>query len=111
MRTPESTLIFVTSVDARQIHADQVGCMGCLSHCAFSNWKDHDNYTTGLKTDPRSYCIQKTLQNIVHDRGKGIERELMFAGHNAYKFVEDPFYKDGFIPYAKQLIERILTGD
>ncbi|GFZ80344.1 2-nitropropane dioxygenase [Rickettsiales bacterium] len=111
MRTPESTLIFVTPADARQIHADQVGCMGCLSHCAFSNWKDHDDYTTSLKTDPRSFCIQKTLQNIAHGRGGGIERELMFAGHNAYKFAEDPFYKGGFIPYVKQLVERILTGD
>jgi nitronate monooxygenase len=40
--------------------------MGCLSHCGFSSWKDHDDYTTGRLADPRSFCIQKTLQDIAH---------------------------------------------
>ncbi len=46
MRTPEQTLIFVTPESARQIRRDQADCMGCLSHCAFSNWKDRDDFTT-----------------------------------------------------------------
>jgi nitronate monooxygenase len=110
MKTPDSTLIYVTRNEAEQIHKDQVDCMGCLSHCKFSNWKDYDDYTTGKKADPRSFCIQKTLQDIAHDIGS-IEDQLMFAGHNAYMFKRDPFYKDGFIPTVGQLVDRIMTGE
>ena len=35
---------------------------------------------------------------------------IVFAGHNAYRFGQDPFYSNGFIPTVKQLVERILTG-
>jgi len=108
MKTPDSTLIFVTKEKENQILVDQIECMGCLSHCRFSNWKDHDDYTTGKKADPRSFCIQKTLQDIVH--GQPVDSQLMFSGHNAYRFVADPFYAGGFIPTVKQLVERILTG-
>jgi NAD(P)H-dependent flavin oxidoreductase YrpB (nitropropane dioxygenase family) len=109
MRTPDSTLIFVTPETGREIVADQVACMGCLTHCRFSNWSQHEpDYSTGKKADPRSFCIQKTLQDIAHDGA--LERNLMFAGHNAYRFGQDPFYSNGFIPEVKQLVERILTG-
>lgn len=109
MRTPESTLIFVTTEKAREITADQVACMGCLSACRFSNWRDKDDYTTGKKTDPRSFCIQKTLQDAIHT--DDIDNQLMFSGHNGYKFSEDPFYKDGFVPTVKELVDQILTGN
>ncbi len=109
MKTPDSTLIFVTKQDSNQILVDQIECMGCLSHCRFSNWATNEQYTTGKRADPRSFCIQKTLQHIVH---KGdVDRQLMFSGHNAYRFASDPFYKNGFIPTVKQLVERILTGN
>lgn len=108
MKTPDESVIFVTPERAQKIHIDQVECMGCLSHCRFSNWKDHDDFTTGKKADPRSYCIQKTLQNIVH--GGCVEDNLMFAGHNAYKFAADPYYEGGFIPTVSQLVDRIMTG-
>ena len=108
MKTPDATLIFVTPKKANQIHTDQVDCMGCLSHCRFSNWKDHDDFTTGKKADPRSFCIQKTLQDIAH--GANIDHELMFSGHNAYRFASDPFYSNGFVPTVGELVERILTG-
>lgn len=108
MRTPDSTLIFVGKEKATAILNDQIDCMGCLSHCKFSNWKDHDDYTTGKKADPRSFCIQKTLQRIAH--GNEVENELMFSGHNAYRFAEDEFYKNGFIPTVKELVDRIVTG-
>lgn len=108
MKTPDSTLIFVTKEKANQIINDQIDCMGCLSHCKFSNWKDHDDYTTGKRTDPRSFCIQKTLQNIAH--GADVENELMFSGHNAYRFADDEFYKNGFIPTVKELVDRIRSG-
>ncbi len=108
MKTPDSTLIFVSKEKALEIHRDQVDCMGCLSACKFSNWADHDEYTTGKKADPRSFCIQKTLQDVVH--GRDIEHQLMFAGHNAYRFADDPFYANGFIPTVRQLVERIMQG-
>lgn len=108
MKTPDGTIIFVEQDESRIITKDQADCMGCLSHCAFSNWKDHDDYTTGRSADPRSFCIQKTLQNIAH--GSNPDGELMFSGHNAYRFASDPFYKDGFIPTVKQLVDRIRTG-
>lgn len=109
LRTPDSTMIFVTQEKAREIRADQSNCMGCLSACQFSNWSQNGNCSTGRKADPRSYCIQKTLQEIAH--GGDIDHNLMFAGHNAFKFAADPFYSNGFIPTVKQLIERLQTGD
>lgn len=109
MRTPDNTLIFVTPDKSKEIVKDQVDCMGCLSQCRFSNWAQHEpDYTNGKKADPRSFCIQKTLQEIAHDGTT--EHNLMFAGHNAYRFASDPFYSNGFIPTVKQLVERILTG-
>jgi hypothetical protein len=110
MRTPDQTLIFVTPEKAREIRRDQADCMGCLSHCLFSNWKDHDDYTTGRLPDPRSFCIQKTLQDIAHGRGRPAHQQLMFAGHNAFRFRTDPFYANGFVPTVRQLVQRILTG-
>lgn len=109
MKTPDSTLIFVTPEKSRQIRADQQGCMGCLSACLFSNWAENETGTTGKPADPRSFCIQKTLQSIAHDGD--IDDNLMFAGHNAYRFASDPFYRNGFVPTVKQLVERIRTGD
>jgi nitronate monooxygenase len=109
LKTPDSTLIFVAKAKAEQIHIDQVDCMGCLSHCRFSNWKDHDDFTTGKKADPRSFCIQKTLQDIAH--GAPIDNELMFSGHNAYRFGSDPFYANGNIPTIGQMVEKIMTGE
>jgi nitronate monooxygenase len=109
LRTPDSTLIFVTPPKAFEIRTDQINCMGCLSACQFSNWAQTEQGTTGKKADPRSYCIQKTLQQICHS--DDIETELMFAGHNAYKFGSDPFYANGYIPTVRELIERLVTGD
>ena len=109
LRTPDNTLVFVSPAEAAEIIADQVACMGCLSHCRFSNWTQNGpDYSNGKKADPRSFCIQKTLQDIAHDGS--LDRNLMFAGHNAYRFTSDPFYSNGFIPTVKQLVERILTG-
>lgn len=109
LRTPDSTLVFETPENSHQIHEDQVNCMGCLSACQFSNWAQTPEGSTGRKADPRSFCIQKTLQSISH--GGDTEHQLMFAGHNAYRFASDPFYKDGFIPTVQQLVDRIQMGD
>jgi NAD(P)H-dependent flavin oxidoreductase YrpB (nitropropane dioxygenase family) len=109
LKTPDNTVIFVSVPERDMIRKDQTDCMGCLSHCGFSSWKDHDDYTTGYLADPRSFCIQKTLQDIAH--GGEIDDNLMFAGHAAFNFKTDPFYSNGFTPTVKQLVDRILTGD
>jgi len=109
LRTPDDTVIFVALPEREMIQKDQKDCMGCLSHCGFSSWKDHDDYTTGRLADPRSFCIQKTLQDIAH--GGPVDNNLMFAGHAAYRFKQDPFYSNNFTPSVKQLVDRILTGD
>ena len=109
MTTPSDTLIWVTLKKASQIVKDQIDCMGCLSSCLFSNWSQNEKGTTGKKADPRSFCIQKTLQRISHGISS-IENELMFAGHSVYRFARDPFYKGGFIPKVKELVDRIMKG-
>ncbi|MBO1359846.1 nitronate monooxygenase [Acetobacter sacchari] len=115
MRTPDSTLIFVTPERGREIVTDQVDCMGCLSECRFSNWSQREpEFSNGRKADPRSFCIQKTLQTIAHAHGPDQElvadNNLMFGGTSAWRFGTDPFYSNGFVPTVKQLVERIMTG-
>ena len=83
--------------------------MGCLSKCSFSNWSQESPHSTGKKADPRSFCIQKTLQKVIHS--EETENQLMFAGHSAYRFAEDPFYSNGFVPSVKELVNRLITGD
>ncbi|MEM7025460.1 MAG: nitronate monooxygenase, partial [Pseudomonadota bacterium] len=109
MKTPDDTMIYVRPETGQQIRRDQVDCMGCLSACKFSNWSCNEKHTTGRPPDPRSFCIQKTLQDIAHT--DDVDHQLMFAGHNAYKFGQDPFYSNGFIPTVRQLVDRIATGD
>lgn len=108
LKTPNSRLIFVSQEKANEIHQDQVECVGCLSACLFSNWQQNLG-SIPQKGDPRSFCIQKTLRNIAH--GGSIHNNLMFAGHNVFRFGKDPLYAGGFIPTVAQLIEHIKAGD
>ena len=108
IRTPDNTVVFVTPSQAETIRRDQVDCVGCLSQCSFSSWSQGETPTTGRRADPRSFCIQKTLQRIGH--GADVEHELMFAGHFAYRFATDPFYANGFIPTVQQLMDRMVQG-
>jgi hypothetical protein len=109
LKTPDNTLVFVSPTEKSEIRKDQADCMGCLSQCLFSSWADSETNSTGRLADPRSFCIQKTLQDIAH--GGDVDQNLMFAGHGAYNFKKDPFYSNGFVPTVKQLVDRILTGD
>ena len=59
LKTPDNTLVFVTPSSGEVIRKDQKDCMGCLSHCGFSSWKDHDNNSTGRLADPRSFLFKK----------------------------------------------------
>ncbi len=109
LKTPNSTMVFVTPDKMKEIRKDQVDCMGCLSQCSFSNWAENEKGNTGRKADPRSFCIQKTLQDVIHSTSN-IDNNLMFAGHGAYHFASDPFYDGGFIPTVKELVDQIMTG-
>jgi len=109
LRTPDATLVFVTPQKAVEIRTDQINCMGCLSACQFSNWAQNETKSTGKAADPRSFCIQKTLQAIRHS--DDVEFQLMFAGHNAYRFSSDPFYANGYVPSVRELVDRLQTGD
>lgn len=107
MLTPENTVVFVRPEESTAILKDQRECCGCLSACRFSSWCQTKG-TTGKMPDPRSFCIQKTLQSAAH--GGNLDESLIFTGHSAYRFAEDPFYENNFIPTTQQLIDRILTG-
>ncbi len=107
MLTPDNTVVFVTPAESQQILQDQKNCCCCLSACRFSSWCQR-NGTTGKIPDPRSFCIQKSLQRAAHT--DDVENNLLFAGHMAYRFAEDPFYANNFIPTTQQLIDRIMTG-
>jgi nitronate monooxygenase len=109
IRTPDSTLIFVTEDRLNQIRTDCTDCCGCLAYCRFSNWSENPQFSEGRIPDPRSYCIRKTLHDIAHNGS--VEDNLMFSGSSGYLFSEDPFYANGFIPTVKQLVDRILTGN
>ena len=108
MKTPDKTSVFVTPEQAQQIKDDQSGCMGCLSACRFSGWSEEKG-STGIFPDPRSFCIEKTLQDIGHNGN--IENNLLFSGHNAYRFSTDPLYEHGNIPTISQLVDTILRGN
>jgi len=109
LKTPDDTLVFVDHEKSTEIRKDQKDCVGCLSQCRFSSWADNEKNSTGRLADPRSFCIQKTLDDVAHEGS--IDQNLVFAGHNAFRFGNDPFYSNGFIPTVKQLIDRIISGD
>lgn len=111
LKTPNDTIIFVSEETANEIREDIKNCIGCLSRCQFSSWSQNEpekNYNTGLLPDPRKFCIQKALQ-FAH-KGINNTKALFFSGTNAFRFSSDPFYKDGFIPTIKQLVDRIMIG-
>ncbi len=114
IKTPDSTMVFVSKSEQEEIVKDQGDCMGCLSACAFSNWATeeysvNDKYTTGRKADPRSFCIQKTLQSAIET--PHIDDNLMFCGSKGFNFTQDPWYNSGkFMPTIAQLVERIQYG-
>lgn len=107
VRTPDSSLIFLSDEENVQVKADRAACVGCLSACAFSGWSQANGHLDRLP-DARSFCINKTLTAIAH--GESIDNNLMFAGHSAYRFGKDPMYKNGYIPTVAELIDALLSG-
>lgn len=106
--TPSKTVIFVTPDQQKEIDQDRKNCIGCLSACRFSGWQQDFSRPVPITPDPRTFCIQKSLQAI--STGNDPDDFLMFCGHQGYRFAEDPFYANGFIPTVAQLVERIKMG-
>lgn len=104
--TPDNTIVFLTPDEWVQMKEDRKNCVGCLSQCQFSSWSQARG-STGRLPDPRSYCIHKTLYDVSHNGS--IVDNLLFAGHQVYRFATDPLYRNG-IPSVKELIERIKSG-
>ncbi len=105
--TPDETLVFLRPDEWIQMKEDRKNCVGCLSQCQFSSWSQAKG-TTGRLPDPRSYCIHKTLYDVSHN-GSIIDN-LLFAGHQVYRFATDPLYRNG-IPSVRDLIEKIKNGE
>jgi len=106
--TPDATVVFLTPDEWKTMKEDRANCSGCLSQCQFSSWSGTKG-TTGKICDPRTYCIHKTLFEVAHT-GKP-EDNLCFAGHQVYRFAQDPMYANGHIPSTHELIEAIKRGE
>lgn len=108
LKTPDHTILLVTESKAAQIRYDQLDCKGCLSRCKFSSWDQEALTGTGIKPDPRSFCIQNTLRDaVIHG---DVDNDLIFLGHSAYKFSSDPMYARRYIPTVKELVDAIVEG-
>lgn len=111
VQTPDNTILFMSDLELLDAKEDMKNCCGCLSQCRFSTWSQYEkenNYTTGKLPDYRSFCIQKALQYA--KSGTDPKQELHFAGSIAYRFSEDPMYKNGYIPTIAELIEALIDG-
>ena len=106
--TPDSSVVFMTTNEVKEMKQDRANCVGCLSQCQFSTWSRASG-TTGKLPDPRTYCIHKTLYDIGH--GGSVDDNLLFAGHQVYRFASDPLYRNGHVPTVKELIEKIKIGE
>ena len=107
IKLPDGKLLFMTPAQFEATTSDMRNCSGCLSACLFSAWDQRG--TLGLRPDARSFCIRRSLLAAAHDDNP--ESALIFSGHVAHRFKDDPFYQNGaFIPTVKELIARILTG-
>ena len=105
--TPDETVVFLRPDEWIQMKEDRKNCVGCLSQCQFSSWSASKG-TTGRIPDPRSYCIHKTLYDVSHNGS--IKDNLLFAGHQVYRFATDPLYRTG-VPSVSELIEKIKRGE
>lgn len=105
--TPDETVVFLRPDEWIQMKEDRKNCVGCLSQCQFSSWSQAKG-STGRIPDPRSYCIHKTLYDVSHNGS--IKDNLLFAGHQVYRFATDPLYRTG-VPSVSELIDKIKRGE
>ncbi|MDR2778243.1 MAG: nitronate monooxygenase [Rickettsiales bacterium] len=110
VKTPEDTILFLRDDDYEDMKNDMENCCGCLSQCQFSCWQQSsETHNSGRIPDFRKMCIQKALQNAKND--EEVQKQLYFAGSEAYRFGTDPLYHGGHIPTIKELIELIAIGE
>ena len=108
IKTPDFSILFITPEEQEEIKEDLKRCKGCLSQCRFSTWSQHSSTgSTGKLPDPRTFCIQKALDEAVH---RDPEKGVMFSGSNGYRFREDSYYSGGFIPTISELVRDFLAG-
>jgi nitronate monooxygenase len=107
LKSPSNTIISVTKEVADEIAKNKIECMWCLAWCKFSGWVEDPEHRWKIRPDPRSFCIQKTLQNSSH--WADINNELMFAWSESWRFWEDPLYQNWCIPTIKELVETIMA--
>ncbi len=104
MRTPDSTLIFVTPEKSREIRTTSQAAWAASAPASSRTGRKTSRARPARTADPRSLLHPEDAAGDRH--GGDIEDKLMFAGHNAYRFADDPFYANGFVPTVKQLVER-----
>lgn len=111
MKTPDYTLLFVQEQKAKEIRKDQRDCKGCLAVCKFSSWtiNPETNYNTGKLADPRSFCILNSLENAICNGDP--EAEIIFSGHNAFKFSQDELFDNYKQPTVKELVDSLINGN
>ncbi len=110
LKTPDSTLVFISTARWKEIKRARAECIGCLSRCLFSAWAQSEEGTTGRIPDPRTFCIHNSLMRIAH--GGDPQEDIMFAGHNAYRFGEDPLFPvEGPLPTVQELVDRLMEGE
>jgi hypothetical protein len=76
LKTPDNTCCFRHTRGAADYPARIRRIAWAACRTAFSSWKDHDDFTTGYLADPRSFCIQKALQNIAHGEPVSTESDV-----------------------------------
>jgi NAD(P)H-dependent flavin oxidoreductase YrpB (nitropropane dioxygenase family) len=109
VKTPRGTVIFLRTDELEELKRDMRECCGCLSQCQFSCWQQSSEvHSTGRMPDFRKMCIQKALQNAKNN--ENIEKQLYFAGSEAYRFGTDPMYRNGYIPSIEELVKAIVDG-
>jgi len=112
LRTPDSTLDFRDPTrKALEIRTDQIGCMGCLKRLpVLELGAERRAFERERRADPRSYCIQKTLQAIRHS--DDVECQLMFCGSQCLSLRLGPvLYGTAMCRPSGSLVERLQTGD
>jgi NAD(P)H-dependent flavin oxidoreductase YrpB (nitropropane dioxygenase family) len=110
LKTPGDTILFLRNDEYEDMKHDMENCCGCLSQCQFSCWQQSsETHSSGRIPDFRKMCIQKALQNAKND--EDVQKQLYFAGSEAYRFGVDPMYRNGYIPTIKKLVEAIIVGE
>ncbi|MDR2685328.1 MAG: nitronate monooxygenase [Rickettsiales bacterium] len=107
MPTPDSSFVFETEAMAKNIIAQQNACSGCLAACKFSGWNSFEP-DKEMPRDPRSFCIKNTLVAAAHSKADG--KNLIFAGHLAYKFANDELFANNSRPTIHEFIEQVKQG-